>query len=99
VSLDSNDPARTLARLYHLIWITTIAILVVAGITLALPSSLDTLSSYKGTFPKLAVETYLVLVPAAILVFSVVMLYKKIWGLAFSGLALTLIWVVSKVLG
>lgn len=92
-------PTKLLARIYYVVWVASVVLLVGAGVIYGLARFAEIDIATGIDLPQIFVQGYLLLVPLAILVFSVLMAVKKHWMFAITGFALSLIWVGAKLLG
>jgi len=94
-----DGPTRALAKLYYVIWVIALILLAIAGIMYGLGLFSGGKPVMNEYVPQLLVQVYLLLVPAAILSFSIWMTVRREWVLSLTGYILTGIWVGAKLLG
>ena len=95
----SDRPTRMLTNLYRIVWLATIGLLTAAGVVYLLMRHSGTADSPYSYLQQLLVQVYLLLIPAAIFVFAVLMTIARKWALSLTSYVLTLIWIGAKLLG
>lgn len=94
-----DRPTRLLTNLYRIVWLATIALLTAAGVIYLFVRYSGTADSLYLYLQQLLVQAYLLLIPAAIFVFAVLMTVARKWALSLTSYVLTLIWIGAKLLG
>ncbi len=87
-----TDNNRTLTTVYTVAWAVILILLVIAAISVVL-SGADSAAN-PGELPKLMVRVYLLTLPIAIGVFSVVACFSRQKASGIAGAVLTLIWLI-----